>query len=147
MTSLFNPKTTALVTIDLQNGLLALPLFPHAAADIVARNLALGQKLRAAGGFIVAVNVAFGDDYRDRPQGLTDTPMLLPEGGFPSGWADPHPGLAALVPDLRVTKRQWSAFYGTELDLQLRRRGITTILLSGIATNFGVESTARDAWQ
>src|SRR6185295_13028044 len=49
--------------------------------------------------------------------------------------------------DLRITKRQWSAFYGTELDLQLRRRGITTIVLGGIATNFGVESTARDAWQ
>ena len=39
------------------------------------------------------------------------------------------------------------AFYGTELDLQLRRRGITTIILLGIATNFGVESTARFAYE
>jgi nicotinamidase-related amidase len=46
-----------------------------------------------------------------------------------------------------ITKRQWGAFYGTELDLQLRRRGIDTIVLCGIATNWGVESTARDAYE
>ena len=46
-----------------------------------------------------------------------------------------------------MTKRQWGAFYGTDLDLQLRRRGVKTIVLCGIATNFGVESTARDAWE
>jgi nicotinamidase-related amidase len=47
--------------------------------------------------------------------------------------------------DIKITKRQWSAFYGTELDLQLRRRGIETIVLGGISTNIGVESTARAA--
>jgi nicotinamidase-related amidase len=46
-----------------------------------------------------------------------------------------------------ITKRQWGAFYGTGLDLDLRRRGKKTIVLGGIATNFGVESTARDAWE
>jgi nicotinamidase-related amidase len=45
-----------------------------------------------------------------------------------------------------VTKRQWGAFYATDLDQQLRRRGIRTIVLGGIATNFGVESTARAAF-
>jgi nicotinamidase-related amidase len=49
--------------------------------------------------------------------------------------------------DICITKRQWGAFYGTELDLQLRRRGILTIVLGGIATNIGVESTARQAWE
>ncbi|MDN4074057.1 isochorismatase family protein [Fictibacillus sp. CENA-BCM004] len=39
------------------------------------------------------------------------------------------------------------AFFGTDLDLQLRRRGIDTIVLCGIATNIGVESTAREAFQ
>jgi nicotinamidase-related amidase len=46
-----------------------------------------------------------------------------------------------------ITKRQWSAFHGTELDLQLRRRGISNVVIGGLMTNFGVESTARDAWQ
>ena len=41
----------------------------------------------------------------------------------------------------------WGAFHGTELDLQLRRRGIQTIVLGGVATNMGVESTARQAWE
>jgi nicotinamidase-related amidase len=44
-------------------------------------------------------------------------------------------------------KRQWGAFYGTDLDLQLRRRGLTSIVLCGIATEGGVESTARDAYE
>ena len=46
-----------------------------------------------------------------------------------------------------ILKRQWGAFYGTDLDLQLRRRGLTTIVIGGIATEFGVESTARDAYE
>jgi nicotinamidase-related amidase len=59
--------------------------------------------------------------------------QLIPENGYQSG-------------DLMITKRQWGAFYGTELDQQLRRRGIRTIILGGVATNFGVESTARAAF-
>ena len=46
-----------------------------------------------------------------------------------------------------ILKRQWGAFYGTDLDLQLRRRGLATIILCGVATEFGVESTARDAYE
>ena len=49
--------------------------------------------------------------------------------------------------DFVITKHQWGAFYGTELDLEFRRRGITTMVLRGIATNFGVESTARFAYE
>jgi len=45
-----------------------------------------------------------------------------------------------------VIKRQWGAFYGTDLDLQLRRRGIKTVIMTGLATNMGVESTARGAY-
>ena len=48
--------------------------------------------------------------------------------------------------DLVVAKEQWGAFYGTDLDEQLRRRGIKTLVLGGIATNRGVETTARDAF-
>ena len=53
----------------------------------------------------------------------------------------PKPG------DLVITKHQWGAFYRTELELELRRRGLTTIVLCGIATNIGVESTARFAFE
>jgi len=74
-------------------------------------------------------------------------PMLLPPGGLPEEWSDLAPEIAALPAAVSITKRQWSAFHGTELDLQLRRRGVRSVVVAGIATNFGVESTARDAWQ
>jgi nicotinamidase-related amidase len=68
-------------------------------------------------------------------------------GPRPPDWAELVPELGPEPGDLFITKRQWGAFYGTELDLQLRRRGIDTILLAGISTNVGVESTARDAYE
>lgn len=142
-----HPKTTALVLIDVQKGTLGFPLTPHSAADLVATTAQLAKHCRDKGALLVYVQVKFGNDFADRPQGQTDTPMMLPAGGFPADWADYAPEVAATAPDLWITKRQWSAFHGTELDLQLRRRGITHIVLGGIATNFGVESTARDAWQ
>ena len=49
--------------------------------------------------------------------------------------------------DITVSKRQWGAFYGTGLDMELRRRGVTQIVLCGISTSIGVESTARDAYE
>jgi nicotinamidase-related amidase len=73
--------------------------------------------------------------------------MQLPPGCCPAGWADILPELDALPSTLRVTKRQWGAFHGTELDLQLRRRGVATIVLAGVSTTIGVEQTAREAWQ
>jgi nicotinamidase-related amidase len=66
--------------------------------------------------------------------------------------ANVPPEASELVPELNVqtgdvvvTKRQWGAFYGTDLEQQLRRRQIRTLVMGGIATNIGVESTARAA--
>jgi nicotinamidase-related amidase len=140
-------KRTALVLIDVQKGTLGFTLSPHAPAEIVATSLKLAQAARKAGALLVYVRVAFAADYADRPQGLTDTPMILPPGGMPKDWSDYAAELAAIEPDLWITKHQWSAFHATGLDLQLRRRGITHVIFGGIATNFGVESSARDAWQ
>ena len=68
-------------------------------------------------------------------------PKILPEG-----FADLAPGLAK-PNDLLVTKRSWGAFFGTDLDAELERRGVRAIVLGGVATQFGVESTARQAWE
>ena len=65
----------------------------------------------------------------------------------PLDWTDIVSELGPKPGDFLITKHQWGAFHGTELDLQLRRRGITTIVLCGIATNIGVESTARFAFE
>jgi nicotinamidase-related amidase len=142
-----DPKSTALVLIDLLNGIVAYTLVPVSASDLVARGKSLAERFRAAGGLVVLVNVSFSDDGGDLPPQQVDLePMKMPEGGFPAGWSDHVPGLAQ-PGDVLITKRQWGAFYGTDLDLQLRRRGIRTIVLGGVATHIGVESTARQAWE
>ena len=73
-----------------------------------------------------------------RPPGSPPLPesatLVVPEAGMREG-------------DLVIVKRQWGAFYGTDLDQQLRRRGVNTVVIGGIATNMGVESTARSAWE
>jgi nicotinamidase-related amidase len=140
-----DPKTSALVMIDLQKGIVATPTAPHAANEVLARAKALAEKFRAAGAPVIWVRVAFATDFADAPRQNVDEPMRAP-GALPAGWSDLAEGLAA-PGDIIVTKRQWGAFYGTELELQLRRRGVRTIALGGVATNFGVESTARQAWE
>ena len=138
------PSTTALILIDLQEGIVALPVAPRTGAAVVTAAKTLASRFRTAGAPVFLVNVAFSPDFGDALKSPVDRPMHMPEDGFPDGWATLVDGLAQ-PSDLRVTKRQWNAFHGTELDLQLRRRGITTVVIAGIATNIGVESTARAA--
>ncbi len=141
-----DPARTALVSIDLQRGIAAGPVAPHAASDVVARTAEIARALRAAGGTVVLVRVTPSADRRDALHPLTDTPLWTP-APQPADWAEILPELGPAAGDIVITKRQWGAFYGTELDLQLRRRGVDTILLAGISTNVGVESTARDAYE
>ena len=133
------------MVIDLQRGIVARSVAPHASRDVVERSARLADAVRAAGGRVVLVRGAFAADEADRLRPPVDAAM--PPGAPPSGWSDLVPELGPREGDLIVTKRQWGAFYGTDLDLQLRRRGLRTILLCGISTNFGVESTARDGWE
>jgi nicotinamidase-related amidase len=140
-------RTTALVLIDLQKGIVGRTLAPHSASQVVDNGAQLGRACNDANATVVLVHVAFSGGGIDRLQQPVDAPMPVPPGGVPADWAEFVPDIASLRADVVITKRQWGAFHGTELDLQLRRRGITTIVLAGIATNFGVESTAREAWQ
>ena len=141
-----NPKTTALVLIDLQKGIVGRSLAPHSGPDIVKNGTELARRFRAAGAPVVLVNVAFAPDFKDALRQEVDQPFTPPPGGFPADFSELADGLKG-AGDICITKRQWGAFYGTELDLQLRRRGIQTIVLGGVSTNIGVESTARQAWE
>jgi nicotinamidase-related amidase len=141
-----DPKSTALVLIDLQNGILDTPLTPLPGDALLAGGQALAERFRAVGATVVLVNASFSADGGDRPSQNVDEPTPIPAGGFPAEWVALAPDLAQQG-DILITKRQWGAFYGTELDLQLRRRGVRTIVLGGVATQAGVESTARQAWE
>jgi len=136
-----DPKSSALVLIDLQKGVLAMPVVPHTAAQVYERSMQLAKRFHAAAATVVWVRVSFAANLADALALPVDRPTNY--AALPAGWDElPEPPPAS---DLVITKRHWGAFHGTELDLQLRRRGIRRIVLGGIATNVGVESTARSA--
>jgi nicotinamidase-related amidase len=131
---------TALVLIDLQQGIVGMPLAPHSGAHVVAQCAKLADRFRQAKAAVVLVHVSFSPDGADALKTETDAKSNFK---FPANWTEFVPEIGPRENDIIITKRQWGAFHGTELDLQLRRRGIRQIVLGGIATNFGVESTAR----
>jgi nicotinamidase-related amidase len=143
---ILSPRTTALVLIDLQKGIASRQLAPRSGVEVVARASEFAQRFRSAGALVVLVNVAFAKNFADAIRVPVDNPAPMPPEGPPADFSDLADGLA-MPADLRITKHQWGAFFGTDLDVQLRRRGIKTIVIGGIATNMGVESTARQAWE
>jgi nicotinamidase-related amidase len=142
-----DPRTVALVLIDLQQGILPYAQGPYTGAQVLAKGAELAARFRTQGSPVVLVRVGFAPDFADALKQPVDRPSPRPAGGLPANWWDLPAELASVPSDILITKRQWGAFYGTELDLQLRRRGITTLAMGGISTNIGVESTARAAYE
>ncbi|GGX72805.1 hydrolase [Streptomyces minutiscleroticus] len=137
---------TALVLVDLQKGILGAPGAPIPSRDVLARSVELADAFRARNLPVVLVRVTFAPDGADAVSTRTDASRRAGAGAArPAGWDEIVPELSGHPEDIVVTKRNWGAFYGTDLDLQLRRRGVTQIVLGGIATAIGVESTARSA--
>ncbi len=136
---------SALVLIDLQEGILPFAGGPYTGEQVVARAGRLADGFRQAGAPVILVRVGWSPDFADAPKQPVDQPT--PGGALPDNWLAFPSQLGVQDGDIRIIKRQWGAFYGTDLDLQLRRRGINTIILGGISTNIGVESTARNAWE
>ncbi len=137
------PKETALVLIDLEHGIVGRELAPYTGKEVVGRCAQLAEAVRKAGGTVVYVHVLLHEIVRpagDRPMMPPDAPPPPPEASELVPEAGYRPGR-----DILVAKRQWGAFHATNLDQALRRRGVKTIILGGIATNVGVESTARAA--
>ncbi|GAA1880249.1 cysteine hydrolase family protein [Streptantibioticus ferralitis] len=127
---------TALVVVDLQHGIVGIPL-AHPVDDIVERSAALLKTFRSRGLPVVLVNVA------GAPIGRTDAGRVALN--FPDGWTELIPALERQPDDLVVTKYSRSAFTQTGLAERLRDHQVTQVVITGIATSSGVESTARDA--
>jgi nicotinamidase-related amidase len=145
-TLIIDPKTTALVVIDLQKGIVSMPSEPYTAAQVIDKTKQLRDIFHQIKAQVILVHVCGAPDGKDMLHPKTDSQMIR-RSGLSKDWAEIVPELSPEENDLIIAKRQWGAFYGTELDLELRRRGIKTIILSGISTNYGVESTARDAYE
>jgi nicotinamidase-related amidase len=121
-----DPARTALVLVDLMDRIVALPVEPRKGPEVLAIGEELAAVFRSAGALVVLVR-GERPGAAEQPSGSGLAPGLRREG------------------DLEIVKRTIGAFQGTGLDDQLRQRGITTLVFGGIATNLGVESTARAA--
>jgi nicotinamidase-related amidase len=129
---------TALIVVDLQRGLLG-SAFIHPIADIVTRACDLVAAFRRVELPVALVNV---DGVAP---GRTERPRHTSQ--LPDGWTDFLPELGRQAGDIVVTKRTWGAFASTDLESQLRSRGVTQVVIAGVATGTGVESTARQAYE
>ncbi len=135
--SLTRLDAAALVVIDLQKGVVGLPTV-HQVGEIVGRVARLARAFRERGLPVVLDNVTGAapgptDVGRSKVSFSAEGIELVPE-------LERQPG------DLVITKQRWGAFLGTDLDDALRQRGVTQVVLAGIATSIGVESTARSAY-
>jgi nicotinamidase-related amidase len=129
---------TALIIVDLQMGIVGLPLI-HPIDGVIKRARALADAFRERGLPVVLVNVAGG------APGRTEQPRQT--GSRPDGWTDLIPELNQQPGDIVVTKRTWGAFASTDLEPQLKGRGVTQVVVAGVATGTGVEATARQAYE
>jgi nicotinamidase-related amidase len=129
---------TALIVIDLQKGIVGFPTV-HPIGGVLASATVLTAAFRRRGLPVVLVNVT------GVAPGRTERSHSLE--GLPRDWADLVPELNAQPNDLLVTKRTWGAFTNTDLKARLKALGVTQLVLAGVATSFGVESTARHAYE
>jgi len=126
----------ALIVIDLQKGIVSFPS-AHPIGEVLQHTAALADAFRRHGLPVVLVNVTGGAPGR--------TELAPPRGAFPPDWADLVPELNRQPEDHTVTKRTWGAFTNTGLDELLKGLGVTQVVVCGVATSIGVESTARQA--
>jgi nicotinamidase-related amidase len=132
-----DPKT-ALIVVDLQKGIIDMS-FSHPIADVIGRSRVLLDAFRRYDLPVVLVNVAGG------APGRTEQPRRY--SAFPEGFSDLIPELDRQSSDIVVTKRTWGAFASTDLEAQLKAKGVTQVVVTGVATGTGVEATARQAYE
>lgn len=137
-------EKTALVVIDLEMGIVNREHLPFTGKEVVQRASSLINAFTEKGAFVILVRVSTVDG-KDMLRPSTDSKVKAAQ--FPQGWDSFVPELAKAKNTHEIIKKNWGAFHGTDIDLQLRRRGIDTIVLCGISTNIGVDTTAREAFQ
>jgi nicotinamidase-related amidase len=128
----------ALVVIDLQKGVVSVPT-AHAVGEVIARAAQLARSFRERGLPVVLVNVTAAAPGRT-DVGRRDLSSL------PADWTELVPELEQQPNDHVVSKQRVGAFIGTSLHDYLRRRSVTQVFLTGVATSVGVEATARSAY-
>jgi nicotinamidase-related amidase len=139
--------TTALLVMDYQNGI--VPMIDDAEA-LIARVAEVIARVRAAGGQVAYVRVGFTD------ADIAAMPETAGMGAAVAGRGDAlaadgpatqvHDAIAPLEGDIVVRKTRVGPFLTTDLDAQLRGRGVDTLVLTGVSTSGVVLSTVPDAY-
>lgn len=129
---------TALIVIDLQKGIVGLPV-AGAIDEVIENSRRLAEAFRARELPVVLVNVDGGAPGRTEQQ--------RPARAFPPDWTELVPELAEQPCDITVTKQTWGVFASTPLEQQLRELQVTQVVVAGVATSIGVESSARQAYE
>jgi nicotinamidase-related amidase len=129
---------SALIVVDLQQGIVGAQ-FIHPISEVIRQTRSLLEAFRRNEMPVVLVNVAGG------APGRTEQPRR--HQTFPEGWTDLIPELDSKPGDILVTKRTWGAFASTDLEARLKQKEVTQVVVTGVATGTGVESTARQAYE
>lgn len=135
--TLLDPRT-ALIVVDLQNGIVGLPSV-HPMGAVVENAATLAKAFRKNGLPVVLVRVTGG------APGRNEQAPRAGGGALPADWADLVPALDQQPSDIAVVKNTWGAFTATDLDSKLKEQGVTQVVIVGVSTSVGVESTARQA--
>src|ERR1700744_1353950 len=103
--SLSNPlsldaATTALVLIDLQQGIVPYAKAPYDSAAVLANAVPLAAAFRAAKAPVVLVKVGFSADGGDALKAIVDAPN--PPGAPPANWLDDSPELPPTARGLHI---------------------------------------------
>ena len=135
-------KKTALVLIDLQKGIVGRPLAPNPVETVLENAALLVAAFRKAGLPVVVVNVIPPANPASRRSEAKMPQMQLSED-----WAEIVPEIKVQDNDIRITKHTWNAFYNTTLNEELKKAGVTGIVMAGVSSSIGVEGTARAAYE
>jgi nicotinamidase-related amidase len=139
------PRSTALLVMDMQSGILERVADKKEA--LLAQTSKLVEAARKASVRVIYVVVGFRPGYPEVSPRNVAFSTLCESGRFTAGSAgiEIHPELAPRADEVVVTKHRVSAFAGTDLEMILRANGIDTLVLAGISTSGVVTSTARHA--
>lgn len=149
------PAHTAVLVVDVQNDFCA----PGGYWDTTGTDIQPVQRMvqrlvrfldaaRRAGVHVIFIQAIYDEPYRSPVQKerhirrFGSVLETCQSGTWGAEFYEVKPAAGEIV----VRKHRYSAFHGTELDLVLRSQGIRTLVLTGVATNVCVESTAREGF-
>ncbi len=149
-----DPRTTALIVVHCQGDIVG----PDGAfsdffynqvveRDVIAKISGLADAFRSAGAPVVYTRVAWAPDFSNLQVnspilGIVSQSGCLKDGSPLAEIVDP---LTPQDADTVITHQRVGGFEGSKLESTLRGKGVETVVFAGVATNFSVEGTARNA--